>query len=135
MGVKERLLILIEALNLDKATFERSVGLSNGFIDKASDNIRQSSLNRISNRYPNVNIEWLKYGEGEMTKTGAISVVGDNNISNTGKIEGKILYSSSEDVQLLKRRIKDLEEEVKQLKVDKAILQEFVTMLQSTKKK
>lgn len=91
----------------------------------------------------------------------SINVIGDGNISNTGVVDGGIsisvkkggsdeafiLSDGSDDftipaglpnetyqrlVQLI-TRMKRVEEENEQLKKDKAILQEFVTMLQQRK--
>ncbi len=118
MGLKERLLVFIEFKGLEKASFEKLVGLSNGFVDKSGDNTRYSSLDKISNSFPDLNISWLRTGEGEMIKTGDIKVFGDNNISNTGITGGNVTIDGSSDVSKLKKRIKELEEEINQLKKD-----------------
>lgn len=67
MGLKERLLQFIEYKGLDKAAFEREASLSNGFVDKSGNNTRTSSLDKISTAFPELNIAWLRTGEGEMT--------------------------------------------------------------------
>lgn len=66
-GVKERLLSFIKDIGIEKSVFERTVGLSNGFIDKVTDNVRSKSLTAISNAYPQLNIDWVKTGVGEPT--------------------------------------------------------------------
>ena len=68
MGLRERLLKFIDYRGMDKALFERNVGLSNGFVDKSGDNTRSSSLDKISITYPELNVSWLRTGEGEMLK-------------------------------------------------------------------
>lgn len=132
-GLKERLLIFIEYKGLNKGSFERKANLSNGFVDKAGDNTRTSTIDRISMCFPELNTIWLRTGEGEMLKTGNIHVVGDGNISNTGITGGDVAMGTDQEVMILKKRIKELEAEVKELKNDKAILKEFVTMLQNKK--
>lgn len=155
MDLKDRLLVFIDYKGIDKATFERLSNLSNGFVDKSGDNTRKSSLDRISNAFPELNITWLRTGEGEMIKTGAINITGDGNIANTGIVEGGIKkgsggflldalkeegldgemsnYTPKQVVEALVSKLKKLEEENEQLKKDKAILQEFVTFLQNKK--
>lgn len=63
-GVKERLLSFIKDIGIEKSVFERTVGLSNGFVDKVTDNIRSKSLAAIANAYPQLNMDWIKTGEG-----------------------------------------------------------------------
>nr|DAM03140.1 MAG TPA: zipper dimerization domain transcription factor-like protein [Caudoviricetes sp.] len=136
MGLRSRIIEFIEYKRLDKASFERLVGLSNDAVSKMGDNTRKSTIDKISNVFPELNTVWLKTGVGEMinNSTGSVHVVGDSNIANSGAIRGDVNLGANSAVINLKQRIKELEEEVKQLKVDKAILQEFVTMLQNKKK-
>lgn len=68
MGLKERLLQFIEYKSMDKAAFERSVGLSNDAVNKMGENTRKSTIDKISNTYPELNIIWLRTGEGKMLK-------------------------------------------------------------------
>ena len=66
MGLRERLLDYIAYKGIDKATLERKSGLSNDAVNKMGDNTRVSTLDRISNASPDINIAWLKTGVGEM---------------------------------------------------------------------
>lgn len=68
MDLKGRLISFIEYKKLDKATFQRICGLGNGFVDKSGDNTRLSSLEKISNVFPELNLTWLRIGIGEMLK-------------------------------------------------------------------
>lgn len=64
--LKDRLLIFIKFLKLSVSGFESIVGLSNGFVSKTNDNIRRRTLDAIASAFPQLNIEWLRTGEGEM---------------------------------------------------------------------
>lgn len=66
MGLKDRLLQYIDFKGLNKSKFERTVGLSNGFVDKSGDNTSVEKLEQISNSYPDLNIAWLRTGMGSM---------------------------------------------------------------------
>lgn len=68
-SVQERLVVFIDYLNLNKSNFEQSIGKSNGFVDKVTDKIRPSSVKAILEVYPELNKNWLLYGEGEMINT------------------------------------------------------------------
>lgn len=65
-AVGDRLVEFARTLGYDKASFERECGLANGFIDKTSDRIRRASLTQISQRFPQLNAEWVLNGTGDM---------------------------------------------------------------------
>lgn len=66
--VKFRILQFIEYLGISVRQFENNCGLSNGMINNMGDNVRKSSLDKISKSYPSLNINWIKTGEGDMTR-------------------------------------------------------------------
>lgn len=101
MDLKERLLLFIDSLNIEKARFEKEVGLSNGFVDKVSGNIRKSSLNRISNRYPHLNIDWLLTGKGEMLM-GVEDVFNPDGSFNEDKAANWLIEQLSETRDMIK---------------------------------
>nr|DAN74198.1 MAG TPA: putative transcriptional regulator [Caudoviricetes sp.] len=74
--MKERVIKLLDYLGLTAQQFELRVGLSNGAASKMGDGTRRSTLDKISNAFPNVNTNWLLTGEGEMLKNGKELIVG-----------------------------------------------------------
>lgn len=133
MSVKERLAKYAKHKGMSNRAFSLSIGMSENYISSMRKSIQPDVVNNIALQYPDLNVEWLITGEGEMLKTGSIHVVGDGNLSNTGITGGDVIMGSDQEVKALKKRIKELEAEVKELKNDKAILKEFVTMLQNKK--
>ncbi|MDR0573038.1 MAG: hypothetical protein LBG96_03230 [Tannerella sp.] len=67
--MKKRLLDFLAYSGISQKKFEVNCGLSNGFVDKVGDSIRTNNLNKISTVYPDLNINWLKTGEGSMLKS------------------------------------------------------------------
>lgn len=63
---KQRVKMLIDDLHLSQKAFEDAVGLSNGWCNKVGFNIREDVLKRISKAYPELNLEWLRFGNGSM---------------------------------------------------------------------
>lgn len=51
---------------IDIKTFERIAGLSNGFVSKIGDSIREATFEKIKKSYPTININWIKTGIGPM---------------------------------------------------------------------
>jgi phage repressor protein C with HTH and peptisase S24 domain len=68
--MKERLIKFLAYIRMGQTKFEEKVGLSRGFVDKVGDSIREKNLDKINAQYPELNINWLKTGEGEMLKNG-----------------------------------------------------------------
>lgn len=64
--MKDRLMLFINHIGVEKSVFERNSKLSNGFVDKAGDGIRSSSLKAMSHAYPELNTDWVKTGNGDM---------------------------------------------------------------------
>ena len=72
--MNERILQFIEYLGISVSEFERSCNLSNGAVSKMGDNTRRATLNKICYIYPQLNIDWLLTGKGDMIN---IFYVGD----------------------------------------------------------
>lgn len=64
--MKERILQFCKMMDITEKEFCRSSGLSTSFVANMSDNVRKSSLERINNHYPQLNLEWLQTGRGAM---------------------------------------------------------------------
>ena len=79
-SVQERLNQFIVYLGLSISQFEQSIGVGNGFVSNTNERMRNSSKNLISSRYPELNMEWLIKGRGEMLRTNhyTINSSGDN---------------------------------------------------------
>lgn len=69
MSVKQRLIEFIKQDGLSQSRFEKAVGLSNGYVNNISKGIGADKLQRITEKFPYLNAEWLLTGEGEMLKT------------------------------------------------------------------
>lgn len=67
-SIKDRLSVFIRYKNLSKYAFEKSIGVSNGFFNSINKSIGSDKLGYISKTYPDLNIDWLLTGDGEMLK-------------------------------------------------------------------
>ena len=68
MGIKERLVEYLKIKNIKKVHFEKSINVSNGYVNNIVKNIPYEKLSIIKELYPDLNIDWLQFGEGEMIK-------------------------------------------------------------------
>ena len=72
MSVKQRLIEFIKREGLSQSRFEKAVGLSNGYVNNISKGIGADKLQRITEKFPYLNAEWLLTGKGEMLKANTI---------------------------------------------------------------
>lgn len=68
MSTRDRLKKYLREKQVSEAVFEDTANLSRGFVSKVGDSIRETNLSKISQSYPDLNIAWLKTGEGNMLK-------------------------------------------------------------------
>lgn len=71
-NVKQRLLMFLDRRGISKRSFYKAVGLSNGYLDKTKE-ISGDKLESVLKAYPELNIEWLITGEGNMVHNGKVS--------------------------------------------------------------
>lgn len=63
--IRERLIKYLENKGVSKYRFYQETGLSNGFLDKEG-SIRSDICEKISYQYPDLNLNWLLTGNGNM---------------------------------------------------------------------
>ena len=113
--VKERLLSFIKYKGLSNLAFEKACGLSNGYLHNFKGNLGSDKLASIQASFPELNKDWLLYGEGSM-------LLGEQE-PETPAPEQAVPNSSL--IDYLQRKIAELESKVDKLSDEKAdLLQE-----------
>ncbi|MBE6246116.1 MAG: hypothetical protein E7110_01710 [Bacteroidales bacterium] len=69
MNTKERLLLFLQHLNIGQNKFEKSCGLSSGSISSMKEAPNGTSLIKIARAYPELSLDWLLLGQGEMLRS------------------------------------------------------------------
>lgn len=64
--VKERLLLFLKHKHLSQAKFEKLCNLSNGYVNNMRKGFSVDKLQNVVSAFPELNREWLVYGEGDM---------------------------------------------------------------------
>lgn len=67
-SVKERLIYFLNGINISKSEFGRRIGVSSAFVTSIRKSIQPDKIQSISLEFPELNIQWLLTGEGEMLK-------------------------------------------------------------------
>lgn len=68
MSVKERLKKFIASECIAINEFEKGIGVANGYVNSISKSIGIDKINTIIEKYPNLSLEWLFSGNGDMLK-------------------------------------------------------------------
>ena len=69
MTVKDRLKLFCKESGMPISVFEKSINVSNGYINSISKGLGIDILNTIIEKYSSLNIEWVLSGKGNMLKT------------------------------------------------------------------
>lgn len=85
--VKQRLLDFIYYLRITQTEFCDKIGASHAYVTSMRKSISSDKLSAISAQYPELNIEWLLTGKGEMLN-GTRAVSGGVVVTNNGQING-----------------------------------------------
>ena len=76
--VKDRTLLFLKSQNIKMKDFESKCDLSNGYVTSMRKGFGRQKLENVLKAYPELNREWLLYGEGEMLNTDSIIDPNDN---------------------------------------------------------
>ena len=107
--VKQRLLQFIKTIGITQKAFEDTIDAGQGYINNISKSIGFEKLNAIKLSYPQLNIEWLLTGAGEMLdgkKIGEIPEADKNKyIATLERYNARLEH----DVQELEKRLSQYE--------------------------
>lgn len=106
--IKNNLEEFIAYTKLSNQEFERSINVSNGYISKLKGGMGKEKLDYMLKVYPELNLDWLTTGRGEMLKKDGVvqnNVNGDNLHGNTINIslDNYMEIIREKDKQLQKR--------------------------------
>ncbi|AJW64369.1 hypothetical protein VO54_02915 [Elizabethkingia miricola] len=127
--IVDRILQFIHFKGIYKSTFYKEVGLSNGFLDKATKDIGSSKVEQMLIAYPEINPSWLLTGKGDMLKSDTPST----SIKESGKLynqenEKNIIEELEkrrrEDKELYEKLILSYKERISELKEEIVFLRE-----------
>lgn len=85
--VKERLIRFIKSIRFTQKEFCDSIGVCRSYVSTIRQSLAPEKLSAISVQYPELNIEWLLTGKGEMLNSGR-AVSGSVVVTNNGHING-----------------------------------------------
>ena len=81
-NIKERLEFYLKSKRINKSEFGRRIGVSNAFISSMKKSISPEKLQKISEEFPDLSIDWLMTGQGKMIKNTGDSIITVDSKSN-----------------------------------------------------
>jgi septal ring factor EnvC (AmiA/AmiB activator) len=116
--IKERILYLLEIKGIVKDKFFTEVGMTYGnFTGSAKKTpLNSSAISNIFAKIPDVNLEWLLMGKGEMLKSASVKDPEGHSQESHLNIYEKFLKEKDEKIDILNREIGELMHEIKALK-------------------
>lgn len=109
MTTKDRLKEFLSAQKVGRNKFEEQIGVSTGYMSTKSATITSDVIEKTISAYPDLNLEWLITGNGDMIKSSP----------------SETPMSSQKEMEY-KDTIRELEAEVNQLKGENRILREQI---------
>lgn len=122
MDIKQRIHTFIKYKGISIKKFEEQCELSNGYISSMRKGFGADKLNNVLNIFPDLNREWLLYGEGEMLNPqnaitnspvgdNSTQIAGNSNHINCSSTIDKALNEISEMRKLLAEAIRNNKEQ------------------------
>jgi transcriptional regulator with XRE-family HTH domain len=134
MNTKDRLKEFLSAKNIGRNKFEFQIGVSRGYLSTKSEIISSEVIEKTIDLFPDLNLEWLITGKGEMFKPidTSSSIISTQSQAESNQDEfdkDKLIellmrtvktYQTREDELL--SRVEQLREENEQLKINYKVI-------------
>lgn len=123
MTIKERTYSFIDYKGITVKKFEELCGLSNGYISSMRKGFGSDKLNNVLTMFPELNREWLLYGEGEMLNPKVIQ-----NNQNGDNIQGHsvtVNKTEKDYLEIIKRQSEQLSKSQEQIDRLLSIIENF----------
>lgn len=131
MTIKDRILEYLKYKKLPVKQFEERSGLSNGYVSSMRKGIGLEKLENVLNAFPDLDRDWLIYGEGQMIKNlEESSNLEDTNLNSNAMSENH-LQKLFEMLESQQRVIASMAESNKQLaEANQIQAQSFQSLIQ-----
>lgn len=116
MAVKERLIDYLEYKGISKSEFGRIIGVSSAFVTSMRKSIQPDKVESIANSFPDLNINWLMTGEGEMLKTAKGGELNDSSADISSLKQA--IQTQSVAIRALNKAVELQEGELKRKEID-----------------
>ena len=111
MSIGKRLNLVIEYYNMNHNSFAKSLGMHNGSnikrLIKLNRTPQITTVNKISEAYPNLNMDWLRTGDGTMIPTSSNNIDNEDLTVTAQQIYSKLDEDSAMYKDMLSNKLRD----------------------------
>ena len=111
MSIGKRLNLVIEYYNMNHNSFAKSLGMHNGSnikrLIKLNRTPQITTVNKISEAYPNLNMDWLRTGDGTMIPTSSNNIDNEDLTLTAQQIYCKLDEDSTMYKDMLSNKLRD----------------------------
>ena len=112
MSIGKRLNLVIEYYNMNHNSFAKSLGMHNGSnikrLIKLNRTPQITTVNKISEAYPNLNMDWLRTGDGNMINNVPESLSGNDDLTLTSKqVINQLDINNKHYTAILENKLRD----------------------------
>ena len=128
MTVKERVYAFIDFKGISVKKFEELCSLSNGYVSSMRKGFGEDKLNNVLKMFPELNRDWLIYGEGEM-----LCRVVQNN-QNGDNINGNSVTIHKQDgemVDVIRSLVAQLSTNQQQISKNQEQIDRLITLIEN----
>lgn len=90
MTTKERLKEFVSKQGLGQNAFEKKVGIAIGYLASKSVSVTSDTIEKVIENFPNLNLDWLITGEGDMIKNSGVNIGGNNKVGDVANSSSHI---------------------------------------------
>lgn len=108
MKIKDRILKYIKNKGINKLEFTKNCGLVQGFFNKGT-GFNVLYLEKILKSYPDLNLEWLITGKGDMIKRSSPEQEQIKDLQEKIQIYEELIQTQKETIRLLKKQLEECE--------------------------
>lgn len=118
--IKENILYFADSLNISRREFYRKINVSRGTLESAS-GITEEILSKFITTFPEINLQWLILGKGEMYQGNKLN---NNPLYNKTQMEEKtcekceekerIISSQQQTIETQQQLIRFLQEQIRE---------------------
>lgn len=112
MTTKERTLRFIAYKGLSVKKFEEMCGLSNGYINSMRAGYGKGKLEQVLSVFPELNRDWLVYGEGEMINESSTLTKPDETSEALPSEESTLIAELRAQIERLENKVDSLNQEL-----------------------
>ena len=129
MDIKERTYEFIRIKGLTVKKFEELCGLSNGYVSSMRKGFGTDKLNNVLKIFPELNREWLLYGEGEML-VGSI-IQNNENGDNINGHSVTINKTEGDYLEIIKSLTSQLSKSQEQISKSQEQMDRLITIIEN----